>query len=99
MRGALVHGVVSLEFSSLVALTASAIADMADELLSSESNIPMPISSSASYVSTEGDDVCSYMGVLVADAVAVAVAAAPAALLLLVDRFLQVNRGEQTVGN
>lgn len=83
----MVHGVVSLEFSSLVALTARAIADMADELLSSESNIPMPISSSASKVSTEGDDVCSYSDVFDAETVAAA-AVPPPALVLLVERFL-----------
>jgi len=59
MRDTLAHGVVSFELSSLVALTAKAMAERAEELLSSESSIPIPISSRASKVSAEGEEGCS----------------------------------------
>jgi len=87
IRGTLTYGVVSLELSSLVALalTAKAMAERAEELLSSESSIPMPISSRASNVSAEGDEGCSLRDGFVAETRAPTAEAE----FLLAERFLQ----------
>jgi len=76
-----------LELSSLVALalTAKAMAERAEELLSSESSIPMPISSRASNVSAEGDEGCSLRDGFVAETRAPTAEAE----FLLAERFLQ----------